>query len=660
MQSTSWQFRLWVVAFLLSLPLAGPALAAVDQWSQIGPFGGPVTAVVFHPGDHRIAYAATYTNGVFRSTDGGQSWAPSNIGLPRRNVASLAVAPGSPPTLYATAYGPLAKSTDGGATWTETGLDSVALLVAVSPARPDTVVVLSGDRRLRRSDDGGATWRDLPLPAEVLSFPGFLTLDPRTPDTLYLGVQGSIFSAVPRGLYQTTDAGATWRRLETSLTLPEESSTLGYTLAVAPDRPDTLYASIFDDSFPIRSRLARSTDAGTTWTPLPGPGGHPVLALPGGRVVTDRGVSTDAGETWETHTPPTMRVAALAAHPARPGDVLLGARYRGIYRSADGGTSWVPSSRGMTATQIEALAVGSDSTIYAGATGDGLFTSGNGGDDWQRLELPARSPDDFTWVRRLSVHPRRPRLLYAGLSSAFADDLVRTDNGGASFVDLGPLPSGQLLTDLAFDPASPDTVFASSLGDFPAGTCKSFRSTDRGNTWRCLRLGQAIDLEVDPIDPKNVYGINVRVSKSTDRGNTWTPQGYNRGLPAGSTPFTLVHAPSATGHLYLSSDRGAVFRTVDGGRNWKDVTGNLPRSAYKSLAVDPRNPAVVYAALSGVGVYRSKNGGRRWQILNRGLSGNLVSGVFGRPTPLAVDPRDPSTIYLGTNNRGVYAITLTN
>jgi photosystem II stability/assembly factor-like uncharacterized protein len=651
------------VLAVLAVALADPARGAVDQWSQIGPFGGRVTDVLFHPGNDRIAFASTSTNGVFRSTDGGQSWTPANVGLPYRNADNLAISPGSPGspvTLYASVGG-LHKSTDNGVTWTPTGLDSSARVIALSPASPETLVVTTSTG-IRRSDDGGATWRDLARPAGSSSaVPSSLELDPRTPDILYAGVPGHLFSPGPQGLYRSTDGGATWSRLDTGLVEEDLSFFVRYALALAPDRPDTLYASIVDSGIPRKSALARSTDAGATWTLLDGPGGFPVLALPGGRVVTDRAVSTDFGATWLSHTPPTVGVAALAAHPSRPQNVLLGAEYRGIFRSADGGASWGPSSRGMTATQIESLVVGADSTLYAGATGDGLFTSGNGGSTWERLEHPPGVPaDDFSHIRTLAVHPRRPRLLYAAVSGNSKDILVRTDNGGASWTSLGPLPNGTQALDFALDPTAPASVFVSALGDFSAGPCKSFKSTDRGATWQCLRLGLVLDIEIDPVDPRNAYGAYGRVTKSTDRGVNWTPLGYNRGLPQYFGPILLVHAPGVTGHLYLVSSDGQVYRTTDGGRNWKRVTGNLPVSPAKNLAVDPRNPAVAYAAVSGMGVYRTKDGGRRWQLLNRGLSGDLLSGSSFDPPPLAVDPRDPSTIYVGTITRGVFAITLTN
>jgi len=306
--------------------------------------------------------------------------------------------------------------------------------------------------------------------------------------------------------------------------------------------------------------------------------------------------------------------------------------------------------------------VASDSTLYVSVAGAGLFAGHAATLRWEPLSTPpgGNPNDDFELIEALTVHPRRPRLLY-GVNDASLR-LVRTDNGGATWTDLGrPGPSGDF-GDLALDPGAPDALYLSRVNGEPGG-CRSLKSTDRGATFRCLPIGQTIDWEVDPVDPRNVYSLNLRVAKSTDRGATWTAAGYNRGLPqAQFFPTQLVHAPGASGHLYLTDSKGRIFRTTDGGRNWKLAQGNLPIvPGFLSLAVDPRNPAVVYAAIQfsgSSGVYRSKNGGGRWQRLNRGLSGGLLG--HRHRVPLAIDPRDPATVYVGTNSRGVFAITLTN
>jgi photosystem II stability/assembly factor-like uncharacterized protein len=652
----------------LGLAAAHPATAAVDQWSQIGPFGGPVTAVAVHPLNADLAYATTINNGLFKSTDGGVTWTPSNQGLATRAHYALALDPADPRRLYVgvagTAGTGLERSTDGGATW-KTILSQFVAQVVVAPSRPQTLYEADGFDQIRRSDDGGDTWRVIPGPVATLN-PPFLAVDRRSPDTLYAGVPGfGDPSPTPHGLFRTTDAGATWTRLATGL--PDTGpSHFSFELAQAPDRPETLYAAVASIPVPPTlshpSAVARSTDGGATWALADGPGGLPLLALPGGRVVTDRAVSTDYGATWTPSTPPTARVVALAASPLKPERVLLGSAYHGTFRSLDGGLSYSSSSQGMTATQVTALAAAADSTLYAGTAGSGLFTGHAATLEWERLTPPDDSPDDdYLAIKTLAVHPRRPRLLYVAVPAPFREEIERTDNGGASWTALHRPGSGRNVGDLELDPSAPDTLYASSVVDQPATDCRSFKSLDRGTTFRCLPLGLTHDFAVDPIDPRNVYALYSHVVKSTDRGATWTAVGYNRGLPQILTSTRLVHAPGASGFLYLGTADGQVFRSTDGARTWKRATGNLPANGqFLNLAVDPRNPNVVYAAIPRFGVYRSKNGGGRWQLLNRGLSGDLLTGSFGPLPPLAIDPHDPDTVYVGTNSRGVFAITLTN
>ncbi len=652
----SFRSAVFAVVLVFSIPFFGnPLVAAVGSWSQIGPFGGPVSDIAFDAGSASTAYAATLGDGVFRSTDGGTIWKGASQGLSDLTVRSLAVDSSRPRHLYAASDAGVQESTDGGARWALPVLNSPAAQVEVAPSNPRIVYARLGNG-LARSDDGGAHWREIAYP-EGTAFVTALVLDPSDAETFYIRR-----AALPDGyrqLFKTTDGGATWRLLLGLPPLREEH----FDLEVAPDRPRTLYASVSYEIEPVQSAVWRSTDGGETWGE-PIAAGFPLLALPGGLVVTDYTVSHDFGETWATHTAPDKPGRVLAAHPANPAQLLFAPTSAGIRRSTDGGAEWASSSTGITATRILDLAVGADSTLYAAAFGDGLFRTGNHGRSWLAFERSPGFDNDLDAVIRLAVNPRRPRQLFVTTFGLLGEEMIRTDNGGVFWSELprlGPPGTNLFLDDFAFNPRAPETVYA--VSSLPGGGCRSFRSQNRGRSWQCISLGWASDIEVDPVDPRNVYALSVgplgkRIAKSTDGGNTWTTAGVNGGLPTNLTLTALTHAPGASGHLFLGTGQNQIFRTTDGGRTWRPATGNLPRrgAPIQALVVDPRDPSRVYAAVAFQGVFRSRNGGRTWSPLP-GLPPGALRFDAVR-VPLALDPRDSAILYVGSERRGVFAITM--
>lgn len=642
-----------------ALVAVAPATAANNRWSTIGPYGGVITTLVVHPSQPAIAYAGTFGNGVFKSVNGGASWSPASEGLPlRAAVTSLALDPSRPQTLYAGTYEGLYRSLDGGAHWTATGAQGLISQVAVSPANPGVVYAISQLHHLVRSDDCGVTWRVVPPPHPGF-YPDLLVASPASADTLFVSSQGSSPPSLHQAeIYRTTDGGGTWVPVATGLTAPPFAP-MRFALAVAPDRPQTVYAAlvVYDFDRDVSS-LAKSTDGGTTWTPAAGAGGFPVLTLPGGRVLTDRAASTDYGDTWTSLPRVEKRTLAIAASPARPATVLLLADRGGIFKSTDAGRTYTSSNHGLAATGVTSLTMGSNSTLYAAVAGEGLFTRPWQAGGWDQLlsEIPGREGSYFN-SNLVAVHPRRPRVMLATVTQDIDEGLFRTADGGLTWTYLGSLDAADSVTDLAFDPVEPNRILAAGSGS--ATGCGSWRSTDRGTTWACLPLGVTVDFEFDPIDPRNVYAAGDRLSKSTDRGLTWKQNGLGRGLPQDSRPAQLVHAPAA-GQLFLATEDGRLFRSTDGARSWRPAQGNLPRRAGLSLAIDPRDPARIYAAIPGSGVYRSRDGGRRWQALNTGITGTALSANGSRTLPPVIDPRDRATLYLGTGNRGVLAFTQTN
>ncbi len=132
---------LWLLLIVfLSLSLSGRVEAGTNQWTSYGPEGEKVRALVIDPVTPTTVYAGTCGGGVFKSTDGGSTWAAINTGLTNPYVSAIAIDPITPNTLYAGTGGKAFKSTDGGTNWVHTGLPSTAVrTIAIDPVTPNTL-----------------------------------------------------------------------------------------------------------------------------------------------------------------------------------------------------------------------------------------------------------------------------------------------------------------------------------------------------------------------------------------------------------------------------------------------------------------------------------------------------------------------------------------
>jgi photosystem II stability/assembly factor-like uncharacterized protein len=214
----------------------------------------------------------TYDGGVVRSDDGGHTWRVQNTGMPPTAVTHILRDPGG--TLYVTGFGRgVFKSTDGGDRWTlkNTGIDDPqplawrlsrdtkgTLYLVVARRSDDGSFGNAGDGALYRSTDGAERWARMPLPRGI-NGPTGLAIDPVDPRRLYLAAwaRSTPQGAEDGGVYLSTDAGATWRRV-----LGQDQHV--YDVTIDPRDPRVLYAAGFE------AAAWRSADRGLTWRRIPG------------------------------------------------------------------------------------------------------------------------------------------------------------------------------------------------------------------------------------------------------------------------------------------------------------------------------------------------------------------------------------------------------
>jgi photosystem II stability/assembly factor-like uncharacterized protein len=295
-------------------------------------------------------------------------------------------------------------------------------------------------------------------------------------------------------------------------------------------------------------------------------------------------------------------ITALAVDPRHPDTVFAATLEAGVFGSANGGRTWQPLDLGPDVNRVDALAIapGDPETIYAG-TGRGVVKSTDGGASWRAAGL-----------RGAPAINREPS----------------SDEEVARFMEQSAHRAIEgYISTLVVDPRDPDVAYA---GTWENG---AFRTENGGRSWQ--HIGSSEGVSALALHRRVIYagGEERGVVKSTDGGASWQPAGL-RGTPVNA----LALDPKRPQTIYAGSLAGGIFKTTDGGATWRR-TGRAG-DTISGLSVDPHNPDVVYAATWTKGVYRTGDGGRTWRLLDAGASSSAV----------ALDPRSPRTIYVGTGN----------
>jgi photosystem II stability/assembly factor-like uncharacterized protein len=551
---------------------------------------------VFHPSTPWILIAGTQ-GGIYKSTDGGTTWAKKNFDLiESRFIISVDVDPSNPNTFYAGHYGGVSKSVDGGETWQDLGGPPPGFVDALLVESSSTLYAGTLGGGIYKSTNGGNGWN----PANNgLNNDNVISLAKTPGGILYAGTFGG-------GVYKSTNSGGNWSPVNNGL-----GNRIVSDLAIDPTDSSIIYAATEWGVF-------KTSNAGGNWTDLQPAEYHYVRSVvidPGnpqivyaGRIFSSYALgdntfpgtltkSTDGGQNWTnvTNNLPDQDVLDMAIIPGSPATVITGLFGGGIATSSNGGASWAPSSSGMSAFVVNKVVTDptNPNTIYAASWG-GLHRSTDNG---------------LTWLKK--------------------------DNG---------LTDGPVAFSIAVNPTSPWIVYtAISTG--------VFRSLDSGNSWeRITSLGfsdQFVSLQIIPNTNTMYAGSPITgVLKSTDGGANWTPK--NNGL-SNTHVREIVFNPNNPDTLYAGTFGGGVFKSTNGGNNWDPVNNGIGNKSIRALVINPLDPSNLYTASTAGKVYKTVNAGNSWTLKNNGV--RYPSDFFC----LAIHPLRPNTVYGGVDGGdGVY------
>jgi hypothetical protein len=275
-----------------------------------------------------------------------------------------------------------------------------------------------------------------------------------------------------------------------------------------------------------------------------------------------------------------------------------------------------------------------------------------------------------TRITALVIDPRRQKILYAG---AWGAGVYRSSNGGVGWRSASTGLTNRNISTLVIDPQTPTTLYAgTATGDAGSQGAGIFKSTDAGDTWEAINAGLAVDgtfwrdvksLAIDPNNPqilyagaKAWYGTGAFVFKSIDGGDTWSLPG------AGFRAHLLLdlavdpQTPTTTYAVSWGEHYGAsgVYKSMDGGATWGLRRSGLPTSSsniyyppYLTLAINPEEPSVLYVGTADDGVFKSTDGGGTWEGVNTGLPRIPFQSRYPQIAAVNIDPSHPDIVYAG-------------
>jgi PKD repeat protein len=596
----------------------GPSLPSPlsSTWAFVGPTGAPtgggagrINFVRFDPANSNIIWAGAPAGGLWKSTNGGASWATNTDQLSVIGCTDLAIDPTNSNILYlATGDGDagdtysigVLKSTDGGATWNTTGLTWTVnqgrtiskLLIHPTNAQ---ILIAATSNGIFRTTNGGTSW------TQVQTSNSFKDMEfkPGDPNTLY---------ATGTRFFKSTDNGVTWSQITSGL--PTNTQTNRMAIAVTPANAAYVYVIAGDASSSGFLGLYRSTDSGTTFTQR--------SSTPNILGWSSTGSGT-GGQSWYD--------LAIAASPTAQDVVIIGGV--NIWRSTNGGTSWAINGHwtGSGAPYVHAdihdliFLPGSGTTYFSGNDG-GVFKTTNSGGAWSDIS------------NNLCI----AQIYRIGLSTSNAGLLItgHQDNGtnlrnGASYVET----MGGDGMDCYIDRTNNNVMYA----EYYNGALE--RSTNGGGSWTTITSGLSGNAAwvtpwyQDPATANTIYVGYTNMFKSTNQGTTWTQLTALPTTPSGTIVDFRV-APSNNQVIYVARSTG-LFKTINGGTSWTNVTAGLPTAsaAISRIAVAPNDPNTVLVTFSGYSsgnkVMRSTNGGTSWTNISTGLPNLPANCITAMP-----------------------------
>lgn len=695
------------------------------QWESTGgPLGGLGYDIRIHPEIKETMYVTDNYAGVLKSTDQGENWTAFNSGITVAsgttgdavNIFSLTIDPNDPETIWSGTFGEgsdygVFKSTDGGNSWVskingidldgdngivfrgftvQQGNSDVVYAQAEIPTEEEGWEFNRVRGRVFKTEDGGESWT---LIWEGDDLARYLIIDPDDSDTLYLstgifdreaynsdcenGESGGV------GVLKSSDGGETWESIINGLT----DLYVGC-LRMHPTNSNILFAAAGNNSCScsysedyVTGGLFKTENGGVSWTQViendlmttinfsPS---NPDIIYAGSYYSIYR--SDDGGDTWTTNSKedasgygPEGVIAGipidLVIATDNPDTLFVNNYGGGVFRSTDGARTWESWSNGYSGADISDVAIPDSDGGMVYAMSQGLFKSSLYGENWEGVSNGDAANTPAT--NCVAVQPNNSNVIL--ISDVHQGIIFRSSDGGGNFNIIlthpeadaaDPVNGRQGFKAIVFAPSNPEIVYAglsqqdnAYLESSPSGTV-IYKSFDGGQTFSAMAStldGNNIrELIVDSENEDIVFAATTNgLYKTEDGGSTWVQFSDL----AGRVIEAIAVDPDQTDHLLAGETEGGVWISSDGGESWTGPSNTGFSSTnpdITSIEPDPANPNTFFAGDLYSGIYRSQDNGMTWSLfpdfLQSGLSFRAVNDIA----------LNEDVIYVGTEGGGVF------
>ncbi len=622
-------------------------LVGSGNWSLLGPIAVPnngtgqlngngrLNCIAFHPTDADVIYVGAPSGGFWKSSDGGTSWTKFITGMTRLGVSAIVVHPTNPNIIYigtgdrdgsdVAGYG-VWRSTNGGLSWAprNSGMGNLTINdMLMDPNNPDILIAAASNNRIYRSTNGGASWT---ASASLGNNPKDIAMHPTS--------TGIIYAAGTR-FHRSIDGGATW----TQITAGVPTGVQRMALAVSPDEPNWVYilagastglngiyrSTASGGSFSLRTNTPNilgysptgNDNASQAWYDLV------IAADPNNaNIIYTGGVnlwkSTNGGSTMTNISywvgPSGGADGVHADQHALEFSPLTGKLYNGndggLYASNNGGSDWTDLSSGLAIAQLYKIGVSQQTQdlVINGYQDNGTginrgtdFTTEIGGDGMECI-----------------IDPSNDQYMYGAL---YYGDIRRSSNNGTSFSGISGsiTEQGAWVTPYALDPNNSNRMFA--------GYDNVWRNTavKTGTAWTKIsgftNTANIRDIAVAPSNSNVVYiskyDNSFRVSYNALSANpTWTDRSST--LPVNASPLDIAIDPNDFNRVLIALNRN-IYESNDGGISWTDISNNLPNINLNTIVIDKNSPMKAMYVGMDVGVYYRDNNSPIWQPYSTSL-----------------------------------------
>lgn len=616
-------------------------------WSILGPIpipnngtgqmngNGRLNCVAFHPTDANTIFVGAPSGGFWKTTDNGTSWTQFSAGLTRLGVSSIVVHPTTPNTIYiatgdrdgndVAGYG-VWRTTDGGLTWAahNNGMGNRTVNeIIMHPTNPNIMFAATSNRRVYRTSNGGANWTASP----DLGFnPKDIAMHPTNSSILY--ASGTRYA-------RSTDGGVTW----TTITSTLPGTTQRMALAVSPDEPNWVYILAGNGSG--LQGIYRSTDSGVNFvrrTNTPNILGYPVAGNDTrSQAWYDLVIAADPSDAstiytgginiWKsTDAGATMTITSYWVNPTGGIDVVHADQHAlefsphngnlyngndgGLYFTTDGGVNWTDLSSGLAIAQVYKIGVSQQTVdlVINGYQDNGTaisrgmdFTTEIGGDGMECI-----------------VDPNNDNFMYGAL---YYGDIRRSINSGLTFTPIANAigEQGGWVTPYKLDPNNSNTMFA--------GFDNVWRNDNvqGGTAWTQIsnftNTNDIRDIAIAPSNSNIVYISKYdnsfrRSTNALAASPTWT--NLSASLPVNNEPLDIEIDPTDPNHVFIALNRN-IYESTNGGASWTDISGSLPNINLNTIVIDYDSPVEAMYVGMDVGVYYIDNTLSDWVMYATGL-----------------------------------------